>query len=168
MRGENIVAEFNKEQMAEEDTQHGRFLTFQLGPEIFGIEISYVTEIIGMQEITQIPEVPAYIKGIINLRGKIIPLIDVRLKFHKDEAPYNDRTCIIVININDISAGLIVDQVSEVCTIQDEDIALPPDNRTGMENRYIKGIGKINNGVTLLLDCEKILTADESALIASI
>ena len=88
-----------------EDTQHGRFLTFQLGNEIFGIEISYVTEIIGMQEITAVPEVPAYIKGIINLRGKIIPLIDVRLKFHKEEAPYNDRTCIIVININDVSAG---------------------------------------------------------------
>ena len=150
-----------------EDTQHGRFLTFQLGNEIFGIEISYVTEIIGMQEITAVPEVPIYIKGIINLRGKIIPLIDVRLKFHKEEAPYNDRTCIIVININDVSAGLIVDQVTEVCAIQDQDIAPPLDNRTGIENKYIKGIGKVNKGVTLLLDCEKILTTDESALIAN-
>ncbi len=151
-----------------EDTQRGRFLTFQLGNEIFGIEISYVTEIIGMQEITEVPEVPAYIKGIINLRGKIIPLIDVRLKFHKEEAMYNDRTCIIVININDILAGLIVDQVTEVRAILEGDIAPPPDNRTGIENRYIKGIGKVNNGVTLLLDCEKIMTADESTLIANI
>lgn len=151
-----------------EDTQHGRFLTFQLGNEIFGIEICYVTEIIGMQGITVIPEVPGYIKGIINLRGKIIPVIDVRLKFHKEEAEYNDRTCIIVININDVSAGLIVDQVTEVCVIQDEDIAPPLDSRTGIENRYIKGIGKVDKGVTLLLDCEKILTADETAILTNI
>lgn len=149
----------------EEDTQYGRFLTFNLGAEIFGIEIKYVTEIIGMQSITKVPEVPEYLKGIINLRGKIIPLIDVRIKFGKEPVEYNDRTCIIVIELKNISVGLIVDNVVEVLTIADENISLPPSNKTGFENRYIKGIGKIGDQVQLLLDCEKLLKIDELEVI---
>lgn len=145
----------------EVDTQHGRFLTFSLGKEIFGMEIKHVTEIIGMQAITEVPEVPLYVRGIINLRGKIIPVIDVRLKFKKEPVPYGDRTCIIVIDIHDVSVGLIVDHVAEVLTVPDEDIAPPPSNKTGFENKYIKGIGKSENSVILLLDCEKLLTNDE-------
>lgn len=106
----------------EEDTQSGKYLTFPLGNEVFGIEIKYITEIIGIQTITIVPEVPKYVKGIINLRGKIIPVVDVRLKFNKEEAEYNDRTCIIVIDIKDITIGLIVDCVSEVVDITDENI----------------------------------------------
>jgi purine-binding chemotaxis protein CheW len=149
----------------EEDTQYGRFLTFNLGAEIFGIEIKYVTEIIGMQSITKVPEVPEYLKGIINLRGKIIPLIDVRIKFGKEPVEYNDRTCIIVIELKNISVGLIVDNVVEVLTIADENISLPPSNKTGFENRYIKGIGKIGDQVQLLLDCKKLLKIDELEVI---
>ncbi|MGI6727470.1 MAG: chemotaxis protein CheW [Anaerovoracaceae bacterium] len=149
----------------EEDTQYGRFLTFNLGAEIFGIEIKYVTEIIGMQSITKVPEVPEYLKGIINLRGKIIPLIDVRIKFAKEPVEYNDRTCIIVIELKNISVGLIVDNVVEVLTIADENISLPPSSKTGFENRYIKGIGKIGDQVQLLLDCEKLLKIDELEVI---
>ena len=145
----------------EEDTQKGRFLTFSLGNESYGIEIKYVTEIIGIQTITVIPELPEYVKGVINLRGKIIPVMDVRLRFKKEAKEYNDRTCVIVIDINDISIGLIVDSVSEVLTIPEEDIVEPPKMNKSFSNRYIKNIGKVENGVKLLLDCEKLLTEDE-------
>ncbi|MGI6727473.1 MAG: chemotaxis protein CheW [Anaerovoracaceae bacterium] len=151
---------YNEDQILEEDTQQGKFLTFILENEIFGIEIRYVTEIIGIQAITKVPEVPSYVKGIINLRGKIIPVIDVRLKFNKESVEYDDRTCIIVVDINEVQVGLIVDQVNEVLNISEEDIAPPPDSRTSVENKYIKGIGKSGDQVQLLLDCEKLLLSD--------
>ncbi|HHW21877.1 MAG TPA: purine-binding chemotaxis protein CheW [Clostridiaceae bacterium] len=145
----------------EEDTLKNRYLTFSIGNESYGIEVRYVTEIIGIQAITEIPELPGYIKGIINLRGKIIPVMDVRLRFKKEPREYNDRTCIIVIDIRDISIGLIVDTVSEVITISEQDIVEPPKMNKGFQNRYIKNIGKVENDVKLLLDCEKLLTDDE-------
>ncbi|NLN66533.1 MAG: purine-binding chemotaxis protein CheW [Clostridiaceae bacterium] len=150
----------------EEDTQKGRFLTFSLGKENYGIEIKYVTEIIGIQAITEIPELPEYVKGIINLRGKIIPVMDVRLRFKKEPRAYNDRTCVIVIDIQDVSIGLIVDSVAEVLTIPDEGIVEPPKINRGFNNRYIKNIGKVGNDVMLLLDCEKLLTEDELEVIS--
>jgi len=145
----------------EEDTQKGRYLTFLLGKETYGIEIKYVTEIIGIQSITEIPELPEYVKGIINLRGKIIPVMDVRIRFRKEPMDYNDRTCVIVVDINDISIGLIVDKVAEVLTIPEPDIVEPPQMNRGFNNRYIKNIGKVGDDVKLLLDCEKLLTEDE-------
>ena len=152
----------------EEDTQRGKFLTFPLGNEVFGIEIKFVTEIIGIQSITYVPEVPVYVKGIINLRGKIIPVIDVRLKFKKPTVEYDDRTCIIVIDIKDISIGLIVDCVSEVIDIGDDNIVPPPSYKTGFQNKYIKGIGKVGSDIKLLLDCEKIISDDEIQILASV
>lgn len=143
-----------------EDTQKGKFLTFSLGQEFYGIEIKFVTEIIGLQPITEIPEMPGYIKGIINLRGKIIPVMDVRLRFQKTFREYNDRTCIIVIDIRDISIGLIVDSVSEVMSISDEDI-LPPPNVGDGGGKYIKGIGKVGSDVKLILDSVKLLNDAE-------
>ena len=157
-----------KNKLMEEDTQHGRFLTFTLEDEVYGIEIKYVTEIIGIQSITKVPEVPNYVKGIINLRGKIIPVIDVRLKFGKQPMEYDDRTCIVVIDITEVSVGLIVDNVDEVLTIDDQDIAAPPANKTGFENKYIKGIGKAGERVQLLLDCEKLLKNEEMEIIEGI
>lgn len=145
----------------EEDTQYGKFLTFNLGKEIFGIDIYYVTEIVGMQSITGIPEVPTYMKGVINLRGKIIPVVDVRLKFKKDPVEYNERTCIVIINIDQNSVGLIVDNVNEVISIPDECISPPPNIRTGIETRYIKGIGRQGQEMQLLLDCENIFEPEE-------
>ncbi|MBN2852512.1 MAG: purine-binding chemotaxis protein CheW [Clostridia bacterium] len=152
----------------EEDTQKGRFLTFNLGDEAFGLEIKHVTEIIGVQPITLIPEVPNFVKGIINLRGKIIPVIDVRLKFKKEAIKYDDRTCIIVVDINNISAGFIVDNVSEVLTISEENIVPPPEYKIGFQNNYIKNIGKTENGVKLLLDCQKMLNEDELDIVEAI
>ncbi|MBP1754156.1 MAG: CheW protein [Firmicutes bacterium] len=144
----------------EEDTQKDKYLTFSLGSETYGIEIRYVTEIVGIQPITVVPELPDYIKGIINLRGKIIPVLDVRSRFKKSSVDYNDRTCIVVIDIKDISIGIIVDTVEEVLSIPEDEIVPPPDmNKAG--RKYIKGIGKTGSQVTLLLDCEKLLDEDE-------
>lgn len=145
----------------EEDTQKDRYLTFSICTESFGVDIKYVTEIIGIQPITVVPEVPNYVKGIINLRGKIIPVIDIRLKFKKEAAVYDDRTCIIVVNVEEITAGFIVDHVTEVITITGEDIVAPPEYKECFQNNYIKNIGKTPNGIKLLLDCRMILNATD-------
>lgn len=150
-----------KLEQAEEDTQKGRYLTFTLDNETYGIEILHVIEIIGIQAITLIPEMPDYIKGIINLRGKIIPLMDVRIRFKKPEKEYNDRTCVIVVDIEQMSVGLIVDRVSEVLTIAEDSIVEPPQMNMGYPNRYLKKIGKVGSEVKLLLDCTKLLTEEE-------
>ena len=147
--------------MDETDTQHGKFLAFELGKEAFGIEIRYVTEIVGIQKINNLPESPDYVKGIINLRGKIIPVIDLRLRFRKEAMSYTDRTCIVVIDILDTAIGIIVDCVDEVVTITDESIVPPPNYRTGLQNRYIKGIGKAGDDIRLLLDCERLFRDEE-------
>lgn len=145
----------------EEDTQKGKFLTFMLGNETYGLEIKFVTEIIGIQEITEIPELPEYIRGIINLRGKIIPVMDVRLRFKKPFREYNDRTCIVVVEMENISVGLIVDAVSEVIEIQDKDIVQPPELNKGNGNKCIKGMGKVGSEIKILLDTNKLLNNDE-------
>jgi len=145
----------------EEDTLKDRYLTFSIGDETYGIELKYVTEIMGIQAITRIPELPEYVKGVINLRGRIIPVLDVRLRFKKEPKDYNDRTCVIVIDINGTPIGLIVDAVSEVITIPEKDIADPPQISKSVNNKYIKKIGKVGNDVKLLLDCEMLLSEDE-------
>jgi len=157
------------ENFEEEDTQRGRFLTFTIEENIYGLPIRFVTEIIGVQPATKVPETPDYVKGIINLRGRIIPLVDVRLKFGKEEIPYTERTCIIVIDVNLVAVGLIVDKVDDVLTLEDQQIALPPSGGSlGFENRYIEGIGKVDGLVLLLLDAEKLLRVEEMELIENI
>ena len=147
-----------------EDTQEGLYLTFLIGEEVFGIGIEYVKEIIGIQPITKIPEFPDHIKGVINLRGKIIPVMDVRLRFRKLEKPYDTRTCIIVVDIFDNSIGLIVDRVAEVIAIPERDIAAPPEvNRQA--SGYIKGFGKVGGEIKLLLDCGVLLGDEAEALV---
>ncbi|MGE5495812.1 MAG: chemotaxis protein CheW [Burkholderiales bacterium] len=153
----------NQEELLEEleDMQRGRFLTFDLEEEVFGIEIRFVKEIIGMQPVTKLPDVPDYIKGIINLRGRIIPLIDMRLKLKKPAAEYTDRTCIIVVETAEVTVGLIVDNVSEVLSVGEDNIVPPPDARAGVKNSYISGIGKVGDEIKLLLDCESLFREDE-------
>lgn len=152
----------------EEDTQKDKYLTFSIGKEDYGIAIEHVTEIVGIQAITEVPELPPYIRGIINLRGKIIPVMDVRLRFGKEFKEYNDRTCTIVIEVGDVSIGLIVDTVAEVLTIPERDVVPPPQVGKGCEQRYINGIGKIGNSVKLLLDCEKLLHDEDLVQIQSL
>ena len=144
-----------------EDSQVDRYLAFSVDCTVIGLEINIVSEIISMIPITQVPEAPNYVKGVINLRGKILPVIDMRLKFKKEFIEYSERTCIVVVDMADIPVGLIVDNVEEVLYIPEESIVPPPDFKTGIQNRYIKGIGKIDNQVKLLLDCERILSDEE-------
>lgn len=146
-----------------EDTQKDRYLTFSLGNESYGIEIRYVTEIIGFQEITKVPELLEYVKGVINLRGKILPVMDMRLRFQKGVIPYSERTCVIIIDIRDTSVGLIVDGVSEVITIPDGDIQEKPHMSNTASNNYIKSIGKVGNEVKLLIDCDRLISHDDLA-----
>ncbi|MEI6100258.1 MAG: chemotaxis protein CheW [Eubacteriales bacterium] len=148
----------------EEDTQHGRFLTFGINKEIYGIEISVVTEIVGIQPITQLPEVPEHIRGIVNLRGRIIPVVDCRLRFGLPAEEYTDRTCIIVIDIEQYATGLIVDNVDEVLVIDDSNIVPPPETAKGVHHQFIRGIGKAKENVILLLDCKKLFEQDETIL----
>ena len=163
-----MVDIINNEEQAPEDTQRGRFLTFTLEDNVYGISIKFVTEIIGMQKVTSVPETPDFLKGVINLRGKIIPIVDVRLKFAKAEIEYNERTCIIVVEVDNLSVGLIVDLVDDVLTIADDRIAPPPVGTGGYDNRYIEGIGQTEDQVILLLDAEKILKSDEIALMEEV
>mgnify|MGYP003596611465 CR=1 FL=1 len=117
--------------------------------------------IIGIQQITDVPDLPEYIKGIINLRGKIIPVMDVRSRFKKEPREYDERTCIIVVDIGEISIGLIVDRVSEVLDIPEESVSPPPKVSKNAQNKYVKGIGKIGEDVKLILDCEKLLSEED-------
>ncbi len=144
----------------EEDTQSGKYLTFFVDGMQYGIGIRHVTEIIGVQPINSLPEVPIFIKGIINLRGKIIPVMDMRLRFGKAEVPYTDRTCIVVAETERLTAGLIVDQVSEVIVIDEQNVEAPPDVQG--DSRYICGIGKTGTEVTLLLDCERLFDGTDN------
>jgi purine-binding chemotaxis protein CheW len=150
-----------QDQEDDEDTLKGKHLIFSLGDEMYGMEIRYITEIIGIQPITEVPEMPQYVRGITNLRGKIIPVMDARLRFKKAERDYDDRTCIIVIDTHKTSIGLIVDSVAEVLTLQEHEIVVPPEIVRG-GHRYIKGIGNSGGKVRLLLDCERLLTDDEA------
>ncbi|PCJ19087.1 MAG: chemotaxis protein CheW [Candidatus Cloacimonadota bacterium] len=152
----------------EEDTQEGKFLTFKINNEDYGISIRYITEIIGIQKITPLPDLEGCVKGVINLRGKIIPVIDVRIKFGLSELDYHDRTCIIVVNINNKSVGLIIDEVAEVANIPNSLIEPPPSINQGGSSRYIEGMGKMKNSVLILLDVNRLLFEAEAEQVSQI
>ncbi len=154
------VLEFAGEVM--EDSQEGQFLTFNLGEQEYGIEIRNVTEIIGIQKITDLPETSDYVKGVINLRGKVIPVVDVRLRFGMVEREYDERTCIVVVNIQDTSVGLVVDTVSEVINIPDSQIEPAPKvNQKRPGQQFVFGLGKVEGEVKILLDTQKLLFNNE-------
>lgn len=154
--------------MGANEKQRNKYVTFKSGNEYFGLKIEYVNEIIVYQEITEIPESEEYIKGLINLRGKIIPVIDIRIRFKQEPMEYTDRTCIVIINVNDMVVGLIVEKIAEVVEIKEEDILPPPKVVIGgedkLQNRYVYGIGKVGDSVKLLLDPERILKDDDLLL----
>ncbi|MDR0325244.1 MAG: chemotaxis protein CheW [Oscillospiraceae bacterium] len=148
--------EFN-EMLAGGETQ-GMYLTFSVGDEEYGLEIDYVTEIIPMQLITEVPDVPSYIKGLINLRGKITPVMDVRLRFHKPPRDYDERTSIIVVTQDDNSIGLIIDTIRDVLTIDDDQIGDPAGVKTGTPNRYISSIARTDHGNKLIINLGRVLS----------
>ena len=156
--------------LADNDSQKDKYVTFKSGNEYFGIKIEYVNEIIVYQEITEIPETEEYIKGLINLRGKIIPVIDVRIRFKQEPFEYNDRTCIIVLNVKELVVGLIVEKIAEVVEITEGNIL--PNPKIGKadrsQNKYVYGIGKVGDEVKLLLDPERLLNDEDTALIEQV
>jgi purine-binding chemotaxis protein CheW len=152
-----------KDILHEEDLfQDNQYLTFNIDKQEYGIEIRDVTEIVGIQKITKLPDSSNYIKGVINLRGKVIPILDVRLRFEMQERAYDGRTCIVVVNINGPSVGLVVDTVSEVMNIARKNIEAPPKiNKNNGGNCFVRGLGKIEDDVKILLDTQKLLFEEE-------
>jgi Chemotaxis signal transduction protein len=145
--------------------REGKYLTFSLAGEEYGIVILKVKEIIGMMPVTPVPKTPSYVKGVINLRGKVIPVADLRLKFDMEEAAYTERTCIIVVEIKDglghVLMGIVVDSVSEVLNIKGGEIEDTPAFGTQMDTDYILGMAKTGDGVKILLDIDKVFGGEE-------
>ena len=145
----------------DEDSQKDKFLTFHLADEEFAISIGDVIEIVGVQKITEVPDMPDFVKGVINLRGKVIPVMDVRLRFKLPAMEYNDRTCVVVVTVGDVTIGLVVDTVAEVVTIPEPDIAPPPRFTSASSGRYVSGMGKIGEAVKIIIDTRKLLRDEE-------
>lgn len=141
----------------DEDTLTDRYLTFNIGKQIYAIEIRNITEIIGIQKITKVPNIKPFIKGIINLRGIIVPIVDVRKRFNLPAVEYDEKTCIVVVNFNNVEIGLIVDEVAEVINIPAEELSPPPETNKGSESRFIEAMAKINKSIIILLNLERVL-----------
>ena len=143
------------------------YLTFVTDDQLFGIPIAEVVQIIGMQKITEIPEFPVYARGIINLRGEIIPIIDVRTRLRKPFMDYNDRTCIVVTDIQGKYFGFVVDQVDEVTEIPETSITPPPHMGNDVAARYLTGVARIKDKLVLIMDVRKFLGEQEFANLAA-
>ena len=147
--------------------REGKYLTFTLAEEEYGIGILKIKEIIGMMPVTTVPRTPAFVKGVINLRGKVIPVMDLRLRFGMEEMEYTERTCIVVVEIEGFSGtvmiGVVVDSVSEVLNIKGEDVEETPTFGSKLDTDYILGMAKMEGGVKILLDIDRVLSEDEIA-----
>jgi purine-binding chemotaxis protein CheW len=161
MASQTATAESRTEQRA------GKYLTFCLAEEDYGLEILKVREIIGLMNITAVPGTPAFVKGVINLRGKVIPVVDLRLKFGLPEKEKSDETCIIVVDAGEGEKGIMVDRVSEVMNIAGEDIEDTPSFGVNVDTDFILGMGKARGRVTILLDVGKVLAQVDAAAIAA-
>lgn len=148
-----------------EETKAGKYLTFKLADEDYGVSLLKVREIIGMMPITSVPRTPDFVKGVINLRGKVIPVTDLRLRFGMPEIGYTDRTCIIVVEIrgtdNTIQTGILVDAVTEVLPVQGDRIEPAPEFGVNVDTRYILGMANMDGAVKILLDIDRVMTAEE-------
>lgn len=150
----------------------GKYLTFALGREEYGLEILKVREIIGIMDITAVPRTPSYVTGVINLRGQVIAVVDLRAKFAMERAERTEQTCIIVVEINQderkLNTGIIVDRVSEVLNISADKIEEPPSFGDTVDTEFILGMGKIGKSVKILLDIDKVLSSEEALSIEAI
>jgi len=164
---QDTIADRGSTTMMEED-RAGKYLTFKLAAEEYGLEILRVREIIGLMDITEVPQTPYYIRGIINLRGSVIPVMDLRLKFGMETTADTDQTCVIVVEINSgdksIATGLVVDSVSEVLDIAGDQIEDSPSFGSDIDTDYILGIGKIGEMVKILLNIDKVLDDDKTII----
>lgn len=141
----------------DEDTQKDKYLSFFVGNEEYALGICHVIEVIGMQKITPVPEMPDHLKGVINLRGQVIPVTDVRTRFGLEERDYTERTCIVVIKVREDLVGLVVDSVSDVLDIPCDRIDPVPKVNQRAGNRYIEGMGKVAEDVKIILDVQRLL-----------
>ena len=162
MASSTLVA---NESLAQTDVRAGKYLTFQLAKEEFGIRVMKVREIMGLQEITAVPQTPMHIKGVINLRGKVVPVVDLRLKFGLDAAEYTQRTCIIVTQVQgesgSILMGIVVDGVSEVLSLTAQEIEDTPDFGEAIAGGYLLGMAKVKGKVKILLDIDRVLSTSD-------
>jgi purine-binding chemotaxis protein CheW len=162
---QTIAAPVSESVAAQGDTRAGKYLTFQLATEEFGIRVLKVREIMGIQDITAVPQTPAHVKGVINLRGKVIPVVDLRLKFGLPAAEYNQRTCVIVTQVAGESAqilvGIVVDGVSEVLNLAAADIEDTPDFGEEVAAQYLLGMAKVKGKVKILLDIDRVLSSQD-------
>ncbi|MCX7603291.1 MAG: chemotaxis protein CheW [Bryobacteraceae bacterium] len=154
--------------------RQGKYLVFQLGREEFGVEVLKVREIMGLQQITEVPQTPHYVRGVINLRGKVIPVVDLRRKFGMADGEQTARTCIVVLQVrrrgggDPLLMGVIVDGVSEVLTIHEQDVEDTPSFGEGIHLPYILGMAKVKGRVKILLDIDEVMTAQELAGLESL
>ena len=148
----------------------GKYLTFELGNEVYGLEILKVQEIIGIMTVTRVPRTPEFVRGVINLRGKVIPVVDLRIKFGLQSADDTERTCIIVVQVTKqdttVTMGIIVDEVSEVLDIAAKQIEPAPEFGTEIETNFILGMGKVDKKVIMLLDVDKVLSGGEIEMVS--
>jgi len=157
----------NKGNYAKRIYRGGKFLTFSLGDEVYGVEILKIVEIIGFMEITAIPQIPKFILGVINLRNKVIPIMDLRARFNMEAKEVDDETVIIILQTENSYMGVVVDNVLEVVNISDENIEDTPDFGTNINTDFILGLGKSNNKVIILLLIEEVLTEEIEELVSS-
>ncbi len=157
----NRFKEQSEEELEELYSTSEKYLTFLIDKQFYAFHINDVVEIIEMMDITPVPEFPDYAKGIINLRGVLIPIIDVRLRFCKNEMDYNERTCIIILNLKDIQVGFIVDTVDEVVDIDKSNISGVPKISDTKTRKYIEGVGKLTNKIVMLVNAQKMLNDEE-------
>ncbi|MCD6569267.1 MAG: purine-binding chemotaxis protein CheW [Deltaproteobacteria bacterium] len=164
--GQDVISEANA---AMDKKAAGKYLTFRIADEIYGIEILKVQEIIQLQEITKVPKVPDFIRGVINLRGKVIPVMSLRNKFRIEDIEDTDNTCIIVVNVSSskgtVIMGIVVDNVSEVLDIDADGIEESPSFGGGVDTSFILGMGKVDKKVVMLLDIDKVLSSQEGRAI---
>ncbi len=148
----------NKVEAAEEkEREITKVLTFHIDNQVYGIEIPNVVEIIGVPHITAVPGVPPYIKGIINVRSKVLPVVSIRSRFGREEIPYDERTCTIIVYIDDVQVGVIVDEVLEVLSVSQQHIAKSPESTSVNSNKFIKYLLEMSDGIKLVLDINKLI-----------
>ncbi len=160
-----VIDSLEKNPTAASDERAGKYLVFHLGKEEFGIRVLKVREIMGVQDITAVPQTPGHVKGVINLRGKVVPVVDLRLKFGLPEIEYTQRTCIIVVQVQadsySMQMGIVVDGVAEVLNLAPGDIEDTPDFGQGVVTPFLLGMAKIKGKVKILLDIDQVLTTQE-------
>jgi purine-binding chemotaxis protein CheW len=157
-----------KDLQNEEGGKRHRYLSFFVENEQYGIEISHINEIIAMMKITHVPRTPDFVEGVINLRGSIIPIVDIRGKFGLERKEHDMNTAIIINEVNGVNIGFIVDRVEDVLTFDEKDLREPPKFGSHIDTSYIQGVAEVGSGVILILDMEKVFEDDELTQISSL